>query len=81
MKKVTTKKELVRLKNIIEGDRFLVKEDYVDLVVSDLYELLKDYFELKEVPVLTILRERDSYKITVTANANRIKSFGVLPKD
>ena len=80
MKKVE-KKELLRLKNIIESDRLLIKEDFVSVVINDLNELLKDYFEIKEVPVLTILRERDGYKITVTAEANRIKSFSFLPKD
>ena len=81
MKNSIKSNQLTRLKNIIEGDRLPSGEDFNSLVVSDLDKLLRDYFDLKSTPVLTILRDKDCYKITVKADSMRIKTFTSLPKD
>lgn len=75
------KGELIRLKNVIESDRLSVSENFDELITSDLYAVLSDYFDLRTPPVLTVSKENGGYLINVQALAVRIKTFGVVPKN
>ena len=46
MSKKQQSKELMRLKTVIESDRLSVGSNFDELIVSDLEDLLRDYFEL-----------------------------------
>lgn len=75
------KGELTRLKNVIESDRLSVAENFDELITSDLYAVLSDYFDLRTPPVLTVSREAGGYLIRIESLALRIKTFGVVPKN
>lgn len=75
------KGELTRLKNVIESDRLSVAENFDELITSDLYAVLSDYFDLRTPPVLTVSRETGGYLIRIESLALRIKTFGVVPKN
>ena len=53
----------------------------LSLIVSDLEDLLRDYFELKGRPALFIAKQGSGYVVNVQAQAIRVKPFGVLPKE
>ena len=67
-----------RLQNIIEKDRLILSRDSAEMIRYDLREVLKEYFTLKSEITLSIERAEKGYKVTVTANADAIKSFGII---
>lgn len=81
MSKKQQSKELMRLKTVIESDRLSVGSNFDELIVSDLEDLLRDYFELKGRPTLFIAKQGSGYVVNVQAQAIRVKPFGVLPKE
>ncbi len=81
MSKKKQNQELMRLKTVIESDRLSVGSNFDELIVSDLEELLWDYFELKGRPSLSIAKQGNGYAVNIQAKAVRIKPFGVLPKE
>ena len=80
MSKKQQSKELMRLKTVIESDRLSVGSNFDELIVSDLEDLLRDYFELKGRPAL-FAKQGSGYVVNVQAQAIRVKPFGVLPKE
>ncbi len=67
-----------RLQNIIEKDRLILSRESAEMIRYDLREVLKEYFTLKSEITLSIERAEKGYKVTVTANADAIKSFGII---
>ena len=78
--KKKTSFDLLRLKTIIKGDRLGVSDSFDDLVISDIKKVLKDYFELKTEPSLSVEEKNGSYFIKVEVVASRIKTFGTVPQ-
>ena len=78
--KKKTSYDLLRLKTIIKGDRLGVSDSFDELVLSDLNSVLKDYFELKTEPTLSVEEKNGSYFICIEAAATRIKTFGKVPE-
>lgn len=74
------KNELVRLKSIIENDRFSAGDDFGNLVLNDLNKFMSDYFDLKSAPGMEIAKEGDRFKVCIRFDAYRIKSFSSVPK-
>lgn len=72
--------ELTRLKTVLETDRLNVAENFDELITSDLTALLSDYFDLKTLPQMRVVRENGYYLVQVEAIAFRLKTFGVVPK-
>ena len=73
-----TSKNAERLNKVIEADRLNVSACASNLIVCDLDNLLKDYFELEKPPSIEILPCENGYKITVRAAATQIKSFRII---
>ena len=48
------KNEIIRLQSIIENDRINTGDSFGNLVVLDLNNLLKEYFDFKDMPTLNI---------------------------
>ena len=70
------KKDIIRVKNLLNSDRFNVCDDFLTLIENDLKRLLADYFDIKEDPIVQMVKEKDEYKICVSFTAYRVKSFG-----
>ena len=75
------KNELLRLRTLIENDRINMGDNFIELIVSDLSNLLKDYFDFGGVPELFIEKQNGKYKINVILYATRIKNFASIPKN
>ncbi len=72
--------ELERIKNLIENDRLDNHDAFLEVIINDLKNLLSDYFDLENTPLLSINKENGKNKITIECNAIRIKDFKVIPK-
>ena len=70
------KKEIIRVKNLLASDRFNVGDEFLTLIENDLKRLLADYFDIKENPIVQMVKEKDEYKICISFSAYRVKSFG-----
>jgi hypothetical protein len=74
------KKEIVRLQNVIELDRFGGELNFNELIVKDLSKVLSDYFEFKGLPVLEIIKDRGEFLIKIKLTAVDVKRFGFISK-
>lgn len=74
------KNEMMRIQSLIENDRMNTGDNFTALILSDLKNLLEDYFDFKGSPKLEMEKCGGGYKVTVTITALRIRAFGILPK-
>ena len=70
-----SKNEIIRLQSIIENDRITSGDSFNDLLVSDLNNLLREYFDFKNMPTLRIERNGVDFIVEINLNASRIKKF------
>ena len=75
MKKGKKRKELLRLETILEKDRLSVGKEYVDLIASDVYNLLADYMEIVGEVSVSIKKDEKLFSVNVSASAKRLKTF------
>ena len=67
-----------RLQRIIEKDRLILSKESAEMIKYDLGEVLKEYFTLTDGVELLVARGEKGYKITITASAEAVKSFGII---
>ncbi len=72
--------QLKRLKNVIESDRLQVSNNFNELLISDLTKVLKDYFDLKVNPEVSISKDGNKYLVEIKCVSTRIKTFGIIPR-
>ncbi len=72
--------ELVRLKNVLSDDRLNVSKEFYQLITGDIYKILRDYFDLKNLPTMEVLKSDGGYKVVIECDAIRLKPFGVVPR-
>ncbi|MBQ3235838.1 MAG: hypothetical protein IJA97_06755 [Clostridia bacterium] len=66
------------LNDIILNDRLKLSKDTSEMICYDAYNLLSEYFNLDGGVNISVEAEKDCYKVTVTATAVAIKSFGII---
>lgn len=74
------KRELMRVQSILENDRFSAGDNFVELVVADVGNLLMDYFDFSGVPKIKMEKFGDRYAVEISILASRIKNFNSVPK-
>ena len=74
------KKQLLRLQSLIENDRISTGDNFNQMVINDVAKLLRDYFDFKLSPNLSIEKNNDSYYVNIFINASRIKGFTNVQK-
>ncbi len=74
------KNELLRLQTLIENDRLSTGDSFVELIISDVEKLLKDYFDFRCIPEISLSKLGDKYKVNISVLATRIKNFNSIPK-
>ena len=73
--------QLERLENVITQDRMVLNDNFYNLFVSDLNNMLSDYFEFNDKPLVNFYKVGNKYSLEIKLDARRLLSFGVLPKD
>lgn len=71
--------DLIRVKNLINADRFRSSDVFFELLKKDLNSLLKDYFDFGEDVKVVISKDKSSFLVEISLSADRIKAFGSLP--
>ena len=70
-----------RLGSIIQKDKTSNPQYLVDIIKSDIYYLINNYFETDfEAITVNINVEDEKYKITISASGERLKMMKVLPE-
>ena len=67
--------DIVRLQTLIENDRISKSDNFINLVLSDLTLLLRQYFDFKENVELNIEKNGAEFLVQVNLTATRIKNF------
>ena len=66
------KQEILRIENIINGDRRGPDDNFNTLLVTDLKKLLSDYFELTISPEIRIYKTDGKFKVDIFFVAEKI---------
>ena len=70
-----------RLNNIIETDKKTNPKYIVEVIKSDFYYLINNYFEVDFEDIdVTIDVENEHYNIQIKSKGERIKMFKILPE-
>lgn len=72
------KRDILRLKNLITSDEVKSGEDFKRLLIGDTIKVLREYLDVKELPVVDIRREEDGFIVNIYVKASAIKNFSVL---
>jgi len=74
-------KLVTRLDNVIKKDKQINPQYIKDVIKSDLFYLLNNYFDvaLTDIDLSINLTENNMYKINITAIADRLKAMQILP--
>ncbi len=73
------RKQMLRLKEMLMQDRNEKGDDFLNLLKKDLTTLLNEYFVINNFVDCFLEKEGEEIKISITAKASRIKSFGTIP--
>ena len=74
------KNQLLRFQTMLENDRVVTANNFVQLVCSDIEKVLKEYFDFRVVPQLILQKVGSEYEVKIELKAKRIKNFANIPK-
>ena len=74
------KNQLLRFQTMLENDRVVTTNNFVQLVCSDIEKVLKEYFDFRVVPQLILQKVGSEYEVKIELKAKRIKNFANIPK-
>ena len=71
-----------RLDNVIKKDKKINPQYMKDVIRSDLYYLLNNYFEVqyKDIDINIDLTDKNMYCLTISALGDRMKALQILPE-
>ena len=72
------KQEIIRIENIINGDRQAPDDNFKSLLLTDLNNLLSDYFNLTLNPELKVVKSNSGFNVEIFFMADSIKKFQYL---
>lgn len=74
------KNQLLRFQTMLENDRVVVANNFVQLVCLDMEKVLKEYFDFRVSPQLMLQKVGSEYEVKINLRAKRIKNFANIPK-
>lgn len=75
------KNNVIRVENLINGDRLKHSEEFSDLLTIDVNRLLRDYFDYHGEPNVEIMKNGGFFEVKITLVAERVRAFSSLPQD
>ncbi len=73
--------EVLRAQTLLGNDRFNAGDEFCELVIKDLNNLLKEYFEYKGIPSLTLEKRGAGVTVSIILDVLSIKNFSTIPND
>ncbi len=74
------KNDIIKAQQIIGVDRLLFDENFERVFLTDFETVIREYFDCKKSPTLSVSKNGGSINVEVRFVATRIKSFGLLKK-
>jgi hypothetical protein len=74
------RKDLIRIKSMLERDNYNVTDNFSKLLVNDLTKVLGEYFEFIIDPSFEIKKKGELIFINLVVKSESVKSFESLPK-
>jgi hypothetical protein len=74
------RKDLIRIKSMLERDKYNVTDNFSKLLVNDLTKVLGEYFEFIIDPSFEIKKKGELIFINLVVKSESVKSFESLPK-
>ena len=75
------KSSVIRMENLINGDRLKHSGEFSELLTGDVNKVLKDYFDYKGYPAVEVLKNGGFFEVKITLVAERLRVFSSLPQD
>ena len=75
------KNSIIRMEKMINSDRMKSADGFVDLLTGDINKVLKDYFDYKGYPNVTVCKNGNLFSININLTAERIRAFSILPTE
>ncbi|MBE5738016.1 MAG: hypothetical protein E7348_06425 [Clostridiales bacterium] len=72
--------QLLRFQTMLENDRVVTTNNFVQLVCLDVEKVLKEYFDFRVSPQLILQKVGSEYEVKIALRAKRIKNFANIPK-
>ena len=72
--------QLLRFQTMLENDRVVTANNFVQLVCLDVEKVLKEYFDFRVSPQLILQKVGSEYEVKIALRAKRIKNFANIPK-
>lgn len=71
-----------RLDNVIKKDKQISPQYMKDVIKSDIYYLLNNYFDIEfaDINISIDLNQNNIYSISINALGNRMKAVKILPR-
>lgn len=71
-----------RLNNVIRQDKKVNPQYITEVIKSDVFYLLNNYFEVeyKDINIGIDVGENNLYKISISAQGDRLKTMQILPR-
>ena len=74
-------KNIIRVENMINSDRIKNADGFVDLLKGDINKVLKDYFDYKGYPSVTVYKNGNIFSVQILLNAEGIRAFSAIPQE
>ena len=74
------KKDIARIKNLIEQDYMNTDDKFNEILVSDLCRVMGDYFDVRKEPTVEISKKNNQIEVVIKFVANAIKNFKFIVK-
>lgn len=73
---------LNRLDNVIKKDKKINPQYMKDVIKSDIFYLLNNYFEVEynDIDIDIDLTENNLYNLTIVASGDRMKAMQIIPR-
>lgn len=75
------KNSVLRMESLINNDRMKHSEGFVDLLTGDVDKVLKDYFDYKGYPSVTVYKNGNIFSVQILLNAEGIRAFSAIPQE
>lgn len=75
------KHSVMRVESLINNDRIRHSEGFVELLTGDVDKVLKDYFDYKGYPSVTVYKNGNIFSVQILLNAESIRAFSALPQE
>ena len=72
---------VMRMETLINNDRMRHSDNFVDLLTGDVDNVLKDYFEYKGYPSVTVSKNGNIFSVQILLNAEGIRAFSAIPAE